>query len=212
MERASRIAAARGVLEMHRKFGWVTLALLLGCATAVVAGPPLARDEALKLMARPGSWIEADGAMQPDGTLLGKDFEIVAPGDTANKEEPAIYGTVENLNRAKSSMKILGYMVQWNADTTFKDDSKRKILSSKVDEGAGVKVQGNLQPNGTFLATKVKLQAVQRSSDGKVKGAKEKVFGPVTVLDARTGRLRVLNTTVTLRPDATLVEAAPQAP
>lgn len=39
---------------------------------------------------------------------------------------------------------------------------------------------------------------------GKSSQPKEKVFGPVTVLDARTHSLRVMNTPVKLRPDATV--------
>lgn len=197
---------------MQRKHALAALAVACGWAAAAVAGPPLTRDEAMKLIARPGSWVEADGTAQADGTLLGKDYEIVAPSDTANKEEPAIYGAVQELNRTKSTMKLLGYVVQWNAETTFKDAGKRKILSSKLAEGAGVKVQGSLQPNGTFLATKVKLQDVQRGSDGKPKSPKEKILGPVTVLDSRLGLLRVLNTTVRPREDASFIEAAPEAP
>jgi hypothetical protein len=196
---------------MFRTHGLVALVVALGCASTAIAGPPLTKDQALKLIARPGSWLEADGVLQPDGSLLGKDIEIVAPGDTANQEEPAIYGAVENLNRAKSTMKVLGYVVQWDEKTTFKDENKRKILSSKVVEGSGVKVQGRLQPNGAYLASKFRLHPVEMTKDGKPK-YKQKIFGPVTVLDARSGKLRILNTTVTLREDATFMEATPQAP
>jgi hypothetical protein len=55
----------------------------------------------------------------------------------------------------------------------------------------------------------VRFQGATKSKDGKTK-AKEKVFGPVTVLDARSGKVRVLNTTVNFREDATFVEATPQ--
>ncbi len=196
---------------MQRTLGVVAFVSALACAVTSIAGPPLQRDQALQSMARPGSWIEADGSMQPDGTLLGKDIEIVAPSDTANKEESAIYGAVQELNRAKSSMKVIGYLVQWDENTTFKDENKRKVLSSKMDNGMGVKVQGTLQPNGAFLATKIRFQSVQLGKDGKPK-AKEKVFGPVTVTDARNGKARVLNTSVNFRPDATFVEATPDTP
>jgi hypothetical protein len=183
------------------------LALGLG-ATAAVAGPPLARDQAMNLMARPGSWIEADGALLPDGTFAAKDVEIYAPGDTAELEEPAIYGAVANLNRAKSTLRVLGYTVTWDAQTTLKDENKRKVLSSKLQDGMGVKVQGSLQPNGTFKATKIRIHA-GKNIGGKVK-VKEKVFGPVTVVDARSGRLRIMDTLVNLREDAVLIEAIPQ--
>jgi hypothetical protein len=182
---------------------------LLACATAAFAGPPLSRDEALKLVARPGSWIEADGALLPDGSLSGKDFEVYAPGDTAETEDQAIYGAVLSLNRAKSTMRVLGYTVTWDATTTIKDYQKRNVLSSKIEEGGGVKVQGMVQSNGSFKATKIKI-VTMKNKDGKMK-AKEKIFGPCTVVDAKRGVLRVLNTTVTPREDATFIQHVPAA-
>ena len=187
----------------------MTKTCLLASALLVVAAhgagaAPVPKDQALELMARPGSWIEADGVMQADGTLLGKDLEVYSPGDTAELEEPAIYGEVTMLNRAKSTMRVLGYVVTWDAETTLKDENKRKILSSKIEEGIGVKIQGELQTNGTFKATKIKLQD-KRIKNDKLK-IKEKIFGPVTILDARSGALRVLNTPVALAGNASFVE------
>jgi hypothetical protein len=178
-------------------------ALLVVAAHSAGAGP-VPKEQALQLMTRPGSWIEADGVMQADGTLLGKDLEVYSPGDTAELEEPAIYGAVTALNRTKSTMRVLGYIVTWDATTTFKDENKRQILSSKLQDGIGVKIQGELQSNGTFKASKIKLQDKRIKKD-KIK-IKEKIFGPVTVLDARSGALRVLNTPVSLAGNATFVE------
>lgn len=180
---------------------------LLACATQAFAGAPLHRDEALKLLSRPGSWLEADGALLPDGSLSAKDLEVYAPGDTAETEDAAIYGAVSNLNRAKSLMRVLGYQVIWDGTTTIKDDQKRAVLSSKIEDGMGVKLQGSVQSNGTFKATKIKL-VTMKNKDGKLK-AKEKIFGPCTVVDAKRGVLRILNTTVTLREDATFVMVTP---
>ena len=180
---------------------------LLACATTAFAGPPLSRDEALKLLSRPGSWVEADGAMLPDGTLNAKDLEVYAPEDTAETEDAAIYGAVQSLNRAKSSMRVLGYTVTWDTDTTIKDDQKRQVLSSKIEEGLGVKVQGTVQSNGSFKATKIRIVSM-KNKDGKLK-AKEKLFGPCTVVDAKRGVLRVMNTAVSLREDAAFVMPSP---
>jgi hypothetical protein len=190
----------------------VTAGLVLAFgATAAHAGPPVTRDQAFKLMARPGSWIEADGTLRPDGTLEAKDLEIVAPGDTAEMEETAIYGAVANLNRAKSTMRVLGYTITWDATTTLKDENKRQVLSSKLEDGMGVKVQGWVQANGSFKATKIKFQGKQLGKDGKPKDVKQKVFGPVTIVDARAGLLRVINTSVVLRENAAFVEVIPAA-
>ena len=189
---------------MLKTHGIAVLALSL-CATAAFAGPPLARDFAMKQIARPGSWVEADGALMPDGTLTGKDFEIHAPADSLG-EDRAIYGAIQSLNRVKSTMKVLGYVVTWDDKTTIKDEQKRQVLSSKMEEGMAVKVQGTVQANGSFKATKFRLSTVKLPAGKK---AKEKVYGPATVIDAKNAVLRILNTTVTLRQDAVLVEAPP---
>jgi hypothetical protein len=186
---------------MRKLIGIAALAAGLGAGDAL-AGQPMPREQALQLMARPGSWLEADGKLLPDGTLQAKDLEFHAPGDTAETEEPAINGTISNLNRAKSTMRVLGYTVVWDAGTTLKDENKKKILSSKLQDGGAVKVQGTLQANGTLKATKIKLASVAPG-----KKPKEKVFGPVTVTDAKSGHLRVLDTVITLREDATFTLA-----
>jgi len=173
-------------------------------AVAAWAGAPLTREQGLKLMAETGRWIETDGVLQPDGTYLAKEIEIYAPGDTAEIGEVAISGAVHNLNRLKSTLSVFGYLVTYDGETTLKDENKRPILSSKIQNGMGVKVQGSLQPNGTFKATKIKLQK-GKTKDGAFK-AKEQIFGPVSVVDARNGLLKVLNTGIKLREDALLTE------
>ena len=191
---------------MHKTFVIAALAIGLAAAAAL-AGPPVPRDQALKLMARPGSWIQVDGATQPDGSFLAKEVEIYAPGDTANTEEVAIYGAVGDINRTKGSMRVLSYTVTYDASTTLKDENKKRILSSKIQNDMGVKVQGSLQPNSTFKATKIKLQ---KTREGKSK-TKESLFGPVSVVDARASLLRILNTSIKLRDDASFVETTPLA-
>jgi len=182
--------------------------VLLASAGSALAGPPLSLEAAVQLASRPGSWIESDGDLLADGTFQGKEYEIYSAENEAELEEAAIYGAVTDLNRAKSTMRVLGYVVTWDAQTTLKDENKRQILSSKLKDGIGVKVQGSLDPNGTFKATKIKLQG-EKNVNGKIK-IKEKIFGPVTVLDARDGHMRVLNTTIIPRPNASFIEVTPQ--
>ena len=182
------------------------LAFSLALAAPAFAGPPLPLDRALELMARPGAWIEAAGDLQAEGTLLTKEVEIYSAADSAELEEAAIYGAATRLDLTKGAMRVLGYTLSFDSDTTIKDDMKRPTDISKIKEGRGIKVQGSLQANGRFAATKIKLQG-DKTGKGKVK---EKVFGPVRVVDARAGLLRVLNTPVKLRPDAMLWEAVVQ--
>ena len=183
--------------------------LLTGlCAGAVWADTVLTRDDALKALSHPGRWIDTDGAPQPDGTYLAKQIQIAATATIGPKEEPSIYGPVENLERAKGTMKVLGYRIVYDGQTKIQDENKKVILSSKIQEGSAVKVQGNLQPNGVFQASKIKLQKIEK---GKTK-PKTKIYGPASAVDPRAGTLKVLNTTIKLRPDAQITEQAAQTP
>ena len=178
------------------------LALVLGAAT-FAAGAPLTPEQGIKMMSKPGAWIEADGALLADGTLMAKEIEIHPKRDPADLEAPAIYGAVTEINRAKSTMRVLGYLVTWDATTTLKGDTKRQILSiSDLQDGMGVKVEGTLQPSGSFKATKFKLQS-GKVRDGKI-SVKEKILGPVTVVDGAARMLRILNTPIKVLEDAVL--------
>ena len=182
----------------------LALGLLLSilCAGAGWAGPPLSQDEAMKLLSQPNRWIDTDGALRPDGTYVAKEIQIAATSAITPTEDPAIYGAVEGLDRTKGMMKVLGYRVLYDGQTKLQDENKKVILSSRIQDGSNVKVQGKLLPNGAFQATKIRLQKMDK---GKTRG-KTKLYGPATVVDARAGTLKVLNTTVMLRPDAMITE------
>jgi len=187
------------------------LVLVLGAAP-FAAGAPLTLEQGIKMMGKPGAWIEADGALA-DGTLMAKEVEIHAKRDPAELEAPAIYGAVTEINRAKSTMRVLGYLVTWDATTTLKGDTKRQILSiSDLQDGMGVKIEGTLQPSGAFKASKFKLQS-GKVRDGKI-SLKEKILGPVTVVDGPARMLRILNTPIKVLEDAVLeqVVATPATP
>jgi hypothetical protein len=71
-----------------------------------------------------------------------------------------------------------------------------------------IKVQGHLRDNGVFWSTKLKLKK-EKIKDGKIDKPKEKLVGPVTVLNERDGWVRILNTDILIRHDAKLVEVMP---
>lgn len=172
------------------------------------AQPPLARETAFEMMAEPGRWVEVNGKLQGDGTFLAKEVEIFSLADTCNMEEPHVYGAIEKLDRRRGTMVVLRYRVSWDEETTIKDANKHRILSSKLENGMGIKVQGFLRNNDVFYAKKLKLKKM-KVKDGKRK-AKEKLVGPVTVLDARDGWIRILNTDILIRHDAKFVEVLPE--
>jgi hypothetical protein len=189
----------------------LTAGLLLGSLTLVhtaAAQAPLKRAAAFEMMTDPGRWIEVDGNFQKDGTFIAKEVEVFSLADTSNMEEAQIYGAIEKLDRRRSTMTVLNYRVAWDQDTTIKDADKHRILSSKLEDGMSIKLQGHLRDNGIFWATKLKLKG-EKIKDGQPAKPKEKLVGPVRVLDERGGWVRILNTDILIRPDAKFNEAIP---
>jgi hypothetical protein len=179
--------------------------ILVGPAAAQA---PLQRQAAFEMMADPGRWIEVDGSFQKDGTFLAKEVEVISLADTSNMEEPQIYGAIQKIDRRRSTMLVLNYRIAWDKETTIKDAEKHRILSSKLEDGMSIKIQGHLRNNGVFWANKLKLKG-EKIKDGKPAKAKEKLVGRVSILDERGGWVRILNTDILIRPDAKFVEVLP---
>ena len=155
--------------------------IVVGCmlvAAAASGQQPLARPDAMKLLAEPGRWINTDGALQPDGTYVAKQIMIYAPTDSVNIGERAIIGTISNLNRVKNTLTVLNYRVTFDAKTTLKDEAKQVIPVAKIQDGMGAKVQGQLLPDGTFHATKARWVVVLRRVVDAV-GSRVRVVRPI---------------------------------
>lgn len=191
----------------------MTLLAGLLLSTLALVGPaaaqaPLKRDAAFEMMAEPGRWIEVDGNFQKDGTYIAKEVEVIALADTSNMEEAQIYGAIEKIDRRRSTMQVLNYRIGWDQETTIKDADKHRILSSKLEDGMAIKIQGHLLGNGMFWASKLKLKKEQ-IKDGQVAKPKQKLMGPVSILDETGGWVRILNTDILIKPDAKFVEVLP---
>lgn len=179
----------------------ILIAAFLAAMVPSAAAPqaPLQRAAALELLSASPRWAEVEGKMQADGTFLVKEVDIIAAEDTANMQEVEITGVIRDLDRRRSSLALLNYKVSWNEKTKISDQNKRQILSSKLEPDIGVRVRGQLQADGTFLARKIRLR------DGTMKDGemryKEQLTGPVDVVDASAGALRILRTKIRLTPD-----------
>src|SRR2546425_1894935 len=106
-------------------FGLAALSLCCGSAWAQTT---LTRDQALKLLSRPGRWIDTGGAPQDDGTYLASQIQIVAAADEAQMIDPAITGIVENLDPAKGTLTVLGYKITFDSNKTVFKDAKKKPI------------------------------------------------------------------------------------
>ena len=177
--------------------------MLLG-STVSAQGLPLDRDKAIEILAASDRWIEIEGELQEDGAFLAKEVDILHPEDLANMSEIKVRGAIQNLDRRNSRMTVLKYKIVWNGETKIKDTDKKHVLSSKLQNDEGVKIKGQLQPDGTFLARSIQLD-VGKVKDGVIR-YKQGLLGPAKVLDASGGMLRVVSTNVRLRADCTFFD------
>ena len=183
-----------------RRTPFLLAAFLIALIPAgAIAQTPVDRTAALEMLSAGKRWAEIEGAMQADGTFLAKEVDIVAAEDSAHMQEMEITGTIRDLDRRRSAMTLLGYKVFWNEKSKISDPSKRRILSSKLDNDMDVKATGNPQLDGSFLARKIRLKEVIMK-DGKPKH-KEGLAGPVEVVDAGGGLLRIMKSNIRLKPE-----------
>jgi hypothetical protein len=179
-------------------------AVLIGSTPAAgLADTPLDRAAALELLRAGSRWAEIEGKLQPDGTFVAKDVEIIAAEDTAHMQEIEITGVISALDPSRRSLKLLGYTILWNDQTKITDPQKRRIPSSELHNDKDATAAGKLQPDGSFVARKLHLREVVLRG-GKPK-QKQELIGPVEVIDAARGTLRVLKTVVHLKPDCEFV-------
>jgi len=176
----------------------LTAVLIALVASRASAQAPVDRAAALEMLGAANRWAEIEGALQADGSFLAKEVDIVALEDTTHMQEEEISGVIADLDRRRSSMTLLHYKVFWNEQTKISDANKHRILSSKLDNDVGIKATGRMQPDGTFLARKLRLREPTLSG-GKPKH-KEELVGPVEVLDAGSGLLRIMKTSIRLKP------------
>jgi uncharacterized protein DUF5666 len=192
-----------------RRVRRVEIPLVLLCIASVPAGARaqsgtvvqqgIPRQQALQLLSSGSRWAVVKGTMQPDGNFLTREMDIVAPTDSLNMKEMEITGVIRALDRRLSTMTLGNYKVLWNEQTKITDMNKNKILSSKLENETGLKATGRLQPDGTFLARKLRQrEAKQKGGETKFK---EEFMGPVQVINAGQGQLRVMRTMIRLKPD-----------
>ncbi len=167
------------------------------------AQKPIDRETALERAADPERWAAVKGTMQNDGSFLAKEIELIALGDAEGMEVMEIRGVLSSLNVNERSMRVLNYPVIWNEDARLRDADKNKIAATELKNGVGATVEGHFK-DGTFWAEDIRLRS-GKMKEGKLT-YKQEIIGPVRVVDAESGLLRVIETDVRMRPNAKCFE------
>lgn len=98
-----------------------------------------------------GNTVEAEGAVQTDGSVLAKKVEIEDDDDDANEWEAR--GAIAGLTGTCPAITftLSGKTVRANSSTRFDD-----ITCASIANGTSLKVDGTLQTDGSVLAKKIR--------------------------------------------------------
>lgn len=105
-----------------------------------------------------GAKVEVKGTRQPNGSILASRVKV-------ELEEAEIEGKVSALSGScpTVTMTVNGTSVTTNASTQFSGGA-----CSAIVKGAKVEIKGTRQPNGSILASRVKVPIEQAEIEGKV--------------------------------------------
>ena len=106
-----------------------------------------------------GQFVEVEGDLQPDGSVLAKKIELEDDDDDDEVEvEVEFKGLIESIDLAAASMVVDGRLVQTDAATRFEGDDDAPLAISDFSVGQFVEVEGRLQADGSILAKEVELE------------------------------------------------------
>jgi hypothetical protein len=110
-----------------------------------------------------GAMVDAEGARQPDGSLLASKVDVEAAHAEIKGSVLAITGGTCGANNLAFTVAITNPVgtkrVQTNASTFFKPSC------SAVVAGAEVEVEGTLQPDGSIVAMKIDVEESEIEAD-----------------------------------------------
>ena len=101
-----------------------------------------------------GAFVQVEGFLQPNGTVLAREIEVKAPKPTPSGPKIEFQGTVEAL--LPNGYQIAGHTVLVTTTTH---------IEGNVQVGAFVQVEGFLQPNGTVLAREIEAKTKSDTGD-----------------------------------------------
>jgi hypothetical protein len=145
-----------------------------------------------------GDLVEVEGALAADGSVVAKKISLEdaddeqAPADggvapPAAGHDVEFTGLIASVAADGSSIVVAGITVTINANTE---------VEGALQAGEPVQVEGAAQPDGTVVATEIKVLAAEEASSVDVTGT-------ITALDASAGTLTVGATALTVNGSTT---------
>ncbi|NIR63832.1 MAG: hypothetical protein GWN00_02365, partial [Aliifodinibius sp.] len=98
-----------------------------------------------------GDFVEVEADLQPDGTYLATRIELEDDG-----EEIEVEGHIEAIGADSVVVNSIVFFV--DSSTVILDDDNNPISFSDLEVGDEVEITAILRPDGTYLATRIKLE------------------------------------------------------
>lgn len=143
-----------------------------------------------------GQIVEVEGVPQADGSILARKITIEGQdganddrgGDDDGGREPRLEGTLTAISG--TTLTVNGVSVTTSAATVFEAGDESRISLSNLAVGQRVEVRGTPQPDGSFTASKVEIDADENGAEG------QRLTGAVTAVDAVAGSVTIGTTAV----------------
>ncbi len=164
----------------------------LGDGTITVGGKTFTIDEFTQFMDHNGNpalpetftlgmFVEIEGVMSQDGTLVAHKVKVEDEDD--NGTEIEIKGVIEAFENGSITVNGITFVI--TETTKFMDDNGNPVSPQTFAVGAFVEIEGFEGPDGTFFAHKIKAEDESGEDDGleiEIKGAIEEIGdGTITV-------------------------------
>jgi hypothetical protein len=134
-----------------------------------------------------GAFVEVEGWPQPDGSVLAKKVKLEDGDGAEDANEVEFRGQVEAAG--SSGLVVAGRSVTVDGMTELLGRQNDRVALSAITVGSFVEVEGWLQPDGSVLARKVKLE-----DDGEDEADEVEFTGPIQGLSPLTVAGRVVTT------------------
>jgi hypothetical protein len=154
-----------------------------------------------------GNVVEVEGVPQADGSVLARKISLEGNDDAADAGDdngddhggqggqgggddtnPRLEGTLSAING--TTLTVSGITVTTSASTVFEASDETHIALTDLVVGERVEVRGTAQPDGSFAASKVEIDAEAGAPED------EHITGAVTAIDTVGGSITIGATTV----------------
>lgn len=127
-------------------------------------------------------FVQVRGELLPGGTLVALKIKL----EDLNPNQLEVKGPIDSLDA--SSVYVLGIKLTIDGNTEILDKKKNPISFSELTAGQFVEVRAEKQPDGSFLATRIKVEDV-RGMSGVLSNLGQNsfaIFGASLIVDENT--------------------------